>query len=279
MPTYSVHYEAEHHCQEAVTEALFELLVLPCQDVTQLISNVSITNSLQIDFFRVQTVFGYEAICFRINRPFQHCRFSLSCLVQKSEPSSFPVQVLSLEEEISIFRSDEFAIDHHLYLQFTALTGLMPEKVDTRFVYQENKPLLEFLMYLNEMIYQRSVATPSAKAIEPLAKLEDSFQDYSHLMLGLLRYNGIPCRYVSGYLQQGQDFVGSVHLHAWVEACIPNAGWVGFDPTRNRMIDEHYIKIADGLDSEDCKPMKSFFHTNNLNQDHTMIIAIEQQQQ
>jgi transglutaminase-like putative cysteine protease len=97
-------------------------------------------------------------------------------------------------------------------------------------------------------------------------------------MLGLLRYNGIPCRYVSGYLHQGQDCVGSAQMHAWIEAYIPNAGWVGFDPTYNRVVDEHYIKVADGLDYEDCRPLKEFLHTNSLNRTRSALKVIDQQQ-
>ena len=54
-------------------------------------------------------------------------------------------------------------------------------------------------------------------------------------MLALVRnYLRIPCRYVSGYLYHLRaDRSADGASHAWVEAMLPDLGWVGFDPTNN----------------------------------------------
>jgi transglutaminase-like putative cysteine protease len=66
-------------------------------------------------------------------------------------------------------------------------------------------------------------------------------QDFAHVMIALVRNAKIPCRYVSGYLyNSSEDAHPSADgaTHAWVEALLPGVGWVGFDPTINRLVGE-----------------------------------------
>ncbi|MGB8830520.1 MAG: transglutaminase family protein [Candidatus Sulfotelmatobacter sp.] len=82
-------------------------------------------------------------------------------------------------------------------------------------------------------------------------------QDFAHIMIALVRNAGIPCRYVSGYLYHGGADANSVAegaTHAWVEALLPGIGWVGFDPTINRLAGEKHIRTAIGRDYADVPP-------------------------
>jgi transglutaminase-like putative cysteine protease len=82
-------------------------------------------------------------------------------------------------------------------------------------------------------------------------------QDFAHVMIALVRGAGIPCRYVSGYLYHDGDSAlaaGDGATHAWVEALLPTAGWVGFDPTTNRLAGERHIRTAIGRDYADVPP-------------------------
>jgi transglutaminase-like putative cysteine protease len=82
-------------------------------------------------------------------------------------------------------------------------------------------------------------------------------QDFAHIMIALVRNAGIPCRYVSGYLYHSGDnglSSGDGATHAWVEALLPNIGWVGFDPTTNRLAGERHIRTAVGRDYADVPP-------------------------
>ena len=91
-------------------------------------------------------------------------------------------------------------------------------------------------------------------------------QDFSHVMIGILRHQQIAARYVSGYLNNEETSVHT-HLHAWVEVYIPFVGWKGFDPTNQLMEDEHYIKIAHGKDYLDCQTIKGILKTQEDNGD------------
>lgn len=84
-------------------------------------------------------------------------------------------------------------------------------------------------------------------------------QDFAHLMLGLLRLSGIPCRYVSGYLHVEKKKREPSQSHAWVEVYAPSVGWVPFDPTHNRALDERYVVVGHGRHYDDVPPNKGIY--------------------
>jgi transglutaminase-like putative cysteine protease len=87
-------------------------------------------------------------------------------------------------------------------------------------------------------------------------------QDFTHIMIALVRQLGIPCRYVSGYLfHQADGTVRSAEgsTHAWAEAWLPDAGWIGFDPTNNLEADHRHIRVAIGRDYADVPPTRGVF--------------------
>src|SRR5438132_11121273 len=84
-------------------------------------------------------------------------------------------------------------------------------------------------------------------------------QDFAHLMLGWLRLSGIPCRYVSGYLHVDRKKREPSQSHAWVEFHAPSAGWVAFDPTHGRPVDERYVVVGHGRHYDDVPPNKGIY--------------------
>jgi transglutaminase-like putative cysteine protease len=88
-------------------------------------------------------------------------------------------------------------------------------------------------------------------------------QDFTHLMLALLRLRRVPCRYVSGYLHVERDRGAEpAQSHAWIEFHSPSAGWVPFDPTHNREVDERYVVVAHGRHYDDVPPNKGIYRGN-----------------
>lgn len=85
-----------------------------------------------------------------------------------------------------------------------------------------------------------------------LAQGQGVCQDYAHIMLSLLRMEGIPARYVTGMT------MGEGASHAWVEA-LCRGFWYGFDPTNNLLVDDGYLRAACGRDSADCAIIRGTF--------------------
>lgn len=107
------------------------------------------------------------------------------------------------------------------------------------------------------LLYERFSYVPGSThirttAAQALALGTGVCQDYAHIMTAVLRYMGIPARYVNGLM------IGEGYTHAWVEVYGEN-GWYGLDPTNNLHIDDYYIKLAHGRDYGDCPVDQGIF--------------------
>jgi len=111
----------------------------------------------------------------------------------------------------------------------------------------------EMLEYIPETT---TVETP---ATEVFAKQCGVCQDYAHLMIALCRANGLPARYVNGFL------VGTGQTHAWVEV-FDGYSWLGFDPTHDRTMLQGYVKLSHGRDSSDCPVCRGMFRGQAMQQ-------------
>ena len=67
---------------------------------------------------------------------------------------------------------------------------------------------------------------------ETFARGAGSCRDLSWMLIAVLRDLGIAARFTSGYFYFEQEGGGDAYdLHAWVEAFVPGAGWLGLDPS------------------------------------------------
>jgi transglutaminase-like putative cysteine protease len=107
--------------------------------------------------------------------------------------------------------------------------------------------------------YQKDVTRYDSTTEEFLAIGAGVCQDFAHAMLGLLRLSRIPCRYVSGYLHVERERSEPSQSHAWVEAWSASHGWVAFDPTHGREIDERYVVVGHGRCYDDVPPNKGIY--------------------
>ncbi len=138
--------------------------------------------------------------------------------------------------------------------------------VESREKARQRDPL-EFVLNLNALLYSKIAYVPKSTSVDSpidhaLESRQGVCQDFAHIMIGLTRRIGIPCRYVSGYLfHKAGDKTRSAEgaTHAWVETLLPGLGWVGLDPTNNVLAGERHVRTSVGRDYADVPPTKGVF--------------------
>jgi len=79
--------------------------------------------------------------------------------------------------------------------------------------------------------WEEGVQTPD----ETLNNRTGSCRDFAVLMMEAVRCLGIAARFVSGYIFVPDEAYGQGGgaTHAWMQAYLPGAGWIDFDPTNS----------------------------------------------
>ncbi len=107
--------------------------------------------------------------------------------------------------------------------------------------------------------YDKEATTVHATVEESIDRRAGVCQDFAHILVALCRYNRIPARYVSGYIFGGSSILGADASHAWCEAYFPPHGWVGLDPTNDKLINDEFVKIGVGRDYRDVSPVRGVY--------------------
>ena len=114
--------------------------------------------------------------------------------------------------------------------------------------------------YIAERFEYRKDVTAYDSTTEDFLKIGAGVcQDFAHLMLGLLRLRRIPCRYVSGYLHVERKKPRALAEPRLGRVPLAGAGWVPFDPTHNRAVDERYVVVGHGRHYDDVPPNKGIY--------------------
>ena len=104
----------------------------------------------------------------------------------------------------------------------------------------------------SDYVYKSGTTQIATTAEEAFAQGYGVCQDYSHILISLLRMESIPCRYVTGMM------LGEGLSHAWVEF-YSDGKWIAVDPTNDTVVKDDHIRIAAGRDYSDCSINQGLF--------------------
>ena len=108
-----------------------------------------------------------------------------------------------------------------------------------------------------------------------LAEAIGSCRDSAWVLVQLLRLHGIAARFVSGYLVQfpADDGTDSAELHAWAEAYLPGAGWIGLDATSGMMTAEGHVALAASADVAGAAPLSGTVEAAQVKLDTSITVT------
>ena len=126
--------------------------------------------------------------------------------------------------------------------------------------------------------YVTGSTTVTTTLPEVLATREGVCQDFAHLAVAALRSVGLAARYVSGYLETqpppgAPRLVGADASHAWASVFVPGTGWVDFDPTNHKFVDDNYVVTAVGRDYSDVPPLKGVIFSESTR--NTLAVSVD----
>src|ERR1019366_4378683 len=100
---------------------------------------------------------------------------------------------------------------------------------------------------------EKGVQTPE----ETLRHGRGSCRDFAVLMMEAARSLGIAARFVSGYIfvPNSSGLAGGGATHAWMQAYLPGAGWIDFDPTNSIIGNRNLVRVAVAWDPYHVLPL------------------------
>jgi transglutaminase-like putative cysteine protease len=177
------------------------------------------------------------------------------------------------------------------YLEVDATGPLLTQWLQEARAEFLSKPIntIDFLVALNAKVQrdisylirmEAGVQTPEVT----LQRAQGSCRDSGWLLVQILRHFGIAARFASGYLIQltadqkaldgpsgtDRDFTD---LHAWCEAYLPGAGWIGLDPTSGLLAGEGHIPLACTAIPSSAAPVSGFTDVCESKLDFSMTVT------
>jgi transglutaminase-like putative cysteine protease len=265
---YQIRHLTRFSYHSPVSESVMELRMQPLTDRRQRNLRFDITTNPRARIFAYRDHLGNAVHYFDI--PGHHMRLDLTAeadvdvLPTEPLPETLPESAWDAidaqgasDEFVNWLAPSHFAHETPSLIDFANAIGLT----------RDADPLT-LLRGLTRTVYESFAYEPRTTRVdspidEALAARAGVCQDFAHVMTTLVRRLGIPCRYVSGYIAaattETPDRSATNATHAWVEARLPELGWIGFDPTNDTMAQERHIAVAVGRDYGDVPPTRGVF--------------------
>lgn len=258
-----IHYHTDYRYEETVSFSPHTFRLFPRVDRYVHVQRLRFSTNTDADIQYRRDLFDNEiAYCFYPQKG-THLVSSLMLELHLTErnPFHFLFDRHALEFPFQYKPHEQRVLAPFLKTQGADIPAALP------FWEPKKLPTLDAIVGLNEAIhknigYERRDEGTAYEPAETLAKGMGACRDFSVLMAETLRANGVAARLASGYLCEFGEAEKRAEgaLHAWIEAYLPGAGWVGIDPTNGTFCAENHITAAVGLLPDDISPVAGSYY-------------------
>lgn len=227
----------------------FQLEILPAPNI--LYKNIDVEGN-------AQTVAFFDKLTDKLS-----FRAKVEMLSNEVNPFHFIYFPFGVETLPFKYPDKEFALLQP-YLTNEGVTTLI-DQFARQIAAEANWKTTDFLTRISKYIrynffYEKRLEGAANSPETTLISRKGTCRDYAVLMIAACKALGLAARFVSGYCYGSE--LQAHELHAWVEVYLPGAGWRGFDPTEDRIVDFHYIALASSAQAELINPIRGGFRGN-----------------
>ena len=277
MANYQIKHITQYRYTSTVIDCTNQILLYPIVDGHLEVRShfLRITHDPAVETFT--DYFGNHTGIFSIIKP--HTSLVIESIAEViTKPLDFPNDQLPAAtqwESLKDLRYHTSFIDFmkpEVFSQMDSVKSILADITDPSKTPLQNAVLLSEYVYSN-FSYQKGITNVETKTEDVLKLKAGVCQDFAHILTIFLRLMGIPSRYVSGYIcPKGKEMRGEGATHAWVEAYIPEYGWLGLDPTNNCLVNDQHVRLATGRNFADCTPVKGTYKGSG---DHILEVSVE----
>ena len=255
---YSITHCTKLDYSHPISESVMEVRVMPRSDERQVLRQFEIFVTPSAKASHHSDWLNNTVHQFSVLGIHDQVAITSKCIVETRTKTQALSELLApLEGLIRDHRSWDFMQHHGPVVDDPALPALA-NRLELDRVRRVGEAIEIVLLRTRDIItYQRGVTHSGSTVSDVLKAGIGVCQDFAHLSLALLRRAGVPCRYVSGYLNK--DGAAELETHAWVEAFVPGVGWIAFDPTHGVPVTEHYVTVAVGRSYADVPPNRGVY--------------------
>jgi Transglutaminase-like enzymes, putative cysteine proteases len=276
MPQFTIHHVTKYSYEVPVRDSANQIILFPIKDEYQSVlkQQLTITGDPVVDIYK--DYYGNEVGSFTYAETHQQLviesRVEVVTKSRQLPQDNMPKK--EQWEQLQVLRYQAPFIDFLKQEPFAAVDEI---KQLTHLEQVLEVSPFAAAQKLNEYVYEQfryiKGVTNVETTCDEIWKLKAGVcQDFAHILLVMLRFIGIPARYVSGYICPNHNGMrGEGATHAWVEAYIPHYGWLGLDPTNNCIVNDLHVRLAVGRNFSDCSPVKGTYKgTSN----HTLEVGV-----
>jgi transglutaminase-like putative cysteine protease len=271
MPLLTIHHKTEYRYSRPVAFGEHRIMLRPRDghDLRVLDSRLAIVPE-PMSLRWIHDVFGNSVAIATFDERAERLTFDWHVTVEHN-----PVEEFALTPDDPayfypfVYDDEEFPdLVQYITPQYTDPDGMLSEWARSFLDEEAPTPTFKILSGMTHGIrkafkYRKRHEQGTQHPLDTLERGGGTCRDYALFMIEALRRLGIAARFVSGYIFVPEDLevrhVGGGSTHAWVQAYLPDAGWIEFDPTNAIVGTRDLIRVAVARDPRQAIPLHGVY--------------------